>query len=81
MPHPGVLMRWRQLCPIDLHNSILRIWRGVQNSPVLNVQAWVWSLTQGLITIEHQDRGCMLKAGPRSITVQCSIHLARGSTE
>lgn len=77
----------RQLCPIDFcgrrGDPILRMGREVQNSPVLDVQAWVWLLTghQGLTTIEHQDGGCMLKAGPTSVTVQCGIHLARGATE
>lgn len=86
MPHPRGLT-WRQPCPIGFcgrrGDPILRLGRGVQNSPVLNVQAWVWSLTghQRLTTIKHQDGGCMLKAGPRSVTVQCGIHLARGATE
>lgn len=83
MPHPRSLT-WSQPRPIGFCGSRGgRIGRGVQNSPVLNVQAWVWSLTghEGLTTIEHQDGRCMLKADPRSVTVQCGVHLARGATE
>lgn len=86
MSHPRGL-KWRQHYFTGFSgssdDSALRMRRGVENSSFLNVQSWVWSLTghQGLTIIKHQDGGCMLKAGPRSVTVQCGIHLAREARE